>query len=222
MTQLHNNTLVHSYLVPLIENIDFTECTNPTQIKSIISKLLTVAKKSFKAHNNPDDMSVLDNIELSPCSVIKTATSPTKGSDDDIVLSTNPTSTIIFVDAKKGPKKGSKKQAADTEDDVVKKVDKKTATKAEKADKADKTEKKKPVKKLVVKKEISQPKDSEESDEESDEDKEDSAVDDDDDDSQKKAIKETTSILKKMLVKDPAAATASDNSDMEDPVSDDE
>jgi hypothetical protein len=215
MTQLHNNTLVHSYLVPLIENIDFTECTNPTQIKSIISKLLTVAKKSFKAHNNPDDMSVLDNIELSPCSVIKTATSPTKGSDDDIVLSTNPTSTIVFVDAKKGPKKGAKKQAEADEDVVTKKVDKKTTTK---------TEKKKPVKKQVVKKEISQPKDSEESDEESDkkdeEDAEDAEDDEDSDASQKKAIKETTSILKKMLVKDPAAA--SDNSDMEDPVSDDE
>ena len=53
----NNNTLVHKYLVPLIENIDFNECENNSSIKAVISKLMTIAKNTMKKEQEPGDTS---------------------------------------------------------------------------------------------------------------------------------------------------------------------
>ena len=49
----NNNTLVHKYLVPLIENIDFDGCENNSNIKAVISKLMTIAKNTMKKEEEP-------------------------------------------------------------------------------------------------------------------------------------------------------------------------
>ena len=71
-TTIDNNNLIHTYLIPFIQNVDFSECDNPMQIKAIICKLITVALKSCKNNNDPLDISVLDSIELSPASIMQT------------------------------------------------------------------------------------------------------------------------------------------------------
>ena len=50
-----NNTLVHKYLVPLIENIDFDGCEDNSNIKAVISKLMTIAKNTMKKEKEPGD-----------------------------------------------------------------------------------------------------------------------------------------------------------------------
>ena len=50
-----NNTIVHKYLVPLIENIDFDGCKNNSNIKAVISKLMTIAKNTMKKEQEPGD-----------------------------------------------------------------------------------------------------------------------------------------------------------------------
>ena len=57
MTATNNNTLVHKYLVPLIENIDFDGCENNSNIKAVISKLMTIAKNTMKKEQEPGDTS---------------------------------------------------------------------------------------------------------------------------------------------------------------------
>jgi hypothetical protein len=49
----NNNTLVHKYIVPLIENIDFDGCENNSNIKAVISKLMTIAKNTMKNQEEP-------------------------------------------------------------------------------------------------------------------------------------------------------------------------
>jgi len=44
---------VHKYLVPLIENIDFDGCENNSNIKAVISKLMTIAKNTMKKEEEP-------------------------------------------------------------------------------------------------------------------------------------------------------------------------
>jgi hypothetical protein len=51
----NNNTLVHKYLVPLIENIDFDGCENNSNIKAVISKLMTISKNTMKNQEEPGD-----------------------------------------------------------------------------------------------------------------------------------------------------------------------
>lgn len=62
--KIDNNVLIHTYLIPLIKQIDFSECEDPRQMKRLISKLTTVAKKSMKANNDPSDISVIDPDEF--------------------------------------------------------------------------------------------------------------------------------------------------------------
>jgi hypothetical protein len=217
-TTIDNNNLVHTYLVPLIKNVDFSECDNPTQIKAIISKLITVAKKSCKTNNDPMDISMLDSIELSPASImssdkpvktevvktdkpVKTKTVKTK------VVKTKDVKTDKSDDDKSDADKSDKSDAdkSDKSDDDKSdksdddKSDDDKAAKATKATKATKTPskvKKTPVKAKKTPVKISEPKDSEDSE---------------DSDGPSK-IHIVTSILKK----------PEENSDMEDPVSDDE
>ena len=223
-TAIDNNNLVHTYLVPLIQNVDFSECDNPTQIKAIISKLITVAKKSCKTNNDPMDISMLDSIELSPASIM----SSDKPVKTEVVKTDKPVKTKVVktkVVKTKDVKtdKSDKSDKSDDDKSDADKADKADADKADKADddKSDKSDddksdddkaakatkatkatkapskvKKTPVKAKKTPVKISEPKDSEDSE--------------DSDGSSKIHI--VTSILKK----------PEENSDMEDPVSDDE
>ena len=223
-TAIDNNNLVHTYLVPLIQNVDFSECDNPTQIKAIISKLITVAKKSCKTNNDPMDISMLDSIELSPASIML-SDKPVK---TEVVKTDKPVKTKV-VKTKVVKTKDVKTDKSDKSDDDksdADKADKADADKADKADddKSDKSDddksdddkaakatkatkatkapskvKKTPVKAKKTPVKISEPKDSEDSE------------DSEDSDGPSK-IHIVTSILKK----------PEENSDMEDPVSDDE
>ena len=211
-TAIDNNNLVHTYLVPLIQNVDFSECDNPTQIKAIISKLITVAKKSCKTNNDPMDISMLDSIELSPASIML-SDKPVK---TEVVKTDKPVKTKVVKtkvvktkdvktdksdksDKSDDDKSDADKSDADKSDDDKSDDDKSDDDKAAKATKATKTPskvKKTPVKAKKTPVKISEPKDSEDSD---------------DSDGPSK-IHIVTSILKK----------PEENSDMEDPVSDDE
>lgn len=201
-TAIDNNNLVHTYLVPLIQNVDFSECDNPTQIKAIISKLITVAKKSCKTNNDPMDISMLDSIELSPASIM----SSDKPVKTEVVKTDKPVKTKVVkskvVKSKdvKSDKSDADKSDADKSDksDDDKSDDDKVA-KATKATKTPSKVKKTPVKAKKTPVKISEPKDSEDSE------------DSEDSDGPSK-IHIVTSILKK----------PEENSDMEDPVSDDE
>jgi hypothetical protein len=222
-TAIDNNNLVHTYLVPLIKNVDFSECDNPTQIKAIISKLITVAKKSCKTNNDPMDISMLDSIELSPASIM----SSDKPVKTEVVKTDKPVKTKVVktkvvktkdVKSDKSDKSDDDKSDADKSDADKSDADKSDksdddksdksdddksdddkvakATKATKAPKAPSKVKKTPVKAKKTPVKISEPKDSEDSE---------------DSDGPSK-IHIVTSILKK----------PEENSDMEDPVSDDE
>ena len=211
-TAIDNNNLVHTYLVPLIQNVDFSECDNPTQIKAIISKLITVAKKSCKTNNDPMDISMLDSIELSPASIML-SDKPVK---TEVVKTDKPVKTKVVKtkvvktkdvktdksdksDKSDDDKSDADKSDADKSDDDKSDDDKSDDDKAAKATKATKTPskvKKTPVKAKKTPVKISEPKDSEDSE---------------DSDGPSK-IHIVTSILKK----------PEENSDMEDPVSDDE
>jgi hypothetical protein len=107
-----NNTLIHEYLIPLITNIDFNECDNPTAMKTVICKLLTIAKKSMKNEKEPNDMSVLNDIDFSSSSAKiintinstkKTVTIKSDDSDEEIKKEIN-------VNKKSDVKKETKKK----------------------------------------------------------------------------------------------------------------
>jgi len=212
-TAIDNNNLVHTYLVPLIQNVDFSECDNPTQIKAIISKLITVAKKSCKTNNDPMDISMLDSIELSPASIM----SSDKPVKTEVVKTDKPVKTKVVktkvvktkdVKSDKSDKSDDDKSDADKSDKSDKSDDDKSdksdddksdddkVAKATKATKTPSKVKKTPVKAKKTPVKISEPKDSEDAE---------------DSDGPSK-IHIVTSILKK----------PEENSDMEDPVSDDE
>ena len=216
-TAIDNNNLVHTYLVPLIQNVDFSECDNPTQIKAIISKLITVAKKSCKTNNDPMDISMLDSIELSPASIML-SDKPVK---TEVVKTDKPVKTKVVKtkDVKTKDVKSDKSDKSDADKSDDDKSDKSDADKSDKSDKSDDDKsddddkaakatkatkaakppskvKKTPVKAKKTPVKISEPKDSEDSE---------------DSDGPSK-IHIVTSILKK----------PEENSDMEDPVSDDE
>jgi len=65
MTTNTNNALVHKYLIPLIENIDFSDCDNNSTIKAVINKLMTVAKNTMNTEKEPGDTSdvKIDNMK---------------------------------------------------------------------------------------------------------------------------------------------------------------
>lgn len=50
-----NNEIVHTYLVPLIQKIDFSECNDVSKVKSVISKLVTIAKKHQATETEIDE-----------------------------------------------------------------------------------------------------------------------------------------------------------------------
>ena len=196
-TAIDNNNLVHTYLVPLIQNVDFSECDNPTQIKAIISKLITVAKKSCKTNNDPMDISMLDSIELSPASIMssdKPVKTEVVKTDKPVKTKVVKTKVVKTKDVKSDKSDKSDDDKSDKSDDDKSDDDK--AAKATKATKTPSKVKKTPVKAKKTPVKISEPKDSEDSE---------------DSDGPSK-IHIVTSILKK----------PEENSDMEDPVSDDE
>ena len=63
----NNNTLVHKYLVPLIENIDFDGCENNSNIKAVISKLMTISKNTMKNQEEPGDTTGFKIDEMRGC-----------------------------------------------------------------------------------------------------------------------------------------------------------
>ena len=67
-----NNTLVHKYLVPLIENIDFDGCENNSSIKAVISKLMTIAKNTMKNQEEPGNTSGIKIDEMKGALIIDT------------------------------------------------------------------------------------------------------------------------------------------------------
>ena len=67
-----NNTLVHKFLVPLIENIDFDNCENNSNIKAVISKLMTIAKNTMKNQQEPGDTSGIKIDEMKGALILDT------------------------------------------------------------------------------------------------------------------------------------------------------
>ena len=67
-----NNTLVHKYLVPLIENIDFDGCENNSNIKAVISKLMTIAKNTMKNQVEPGNTSGIKIDEMKGALILDT------------------------------------------------------------------------------------------------------------------------------------------------------
>lgn len=215
-SKIDNNALIHDYLIPLIKYVNFSECENPTQMKRLIAKLMTIAKKSMKANNDPSDMSVIDpsnmsvmeNVELSPAIVIAQSKAglalPISGTKK------KPTKVVKKIVNPKDSE-GSDDESDDDDSDDSKKTDKtdktddkKTVKKAgtTKIAKTEKTAKKTIMKKAGLAKPISPPTPT-------NSDAKDSDDDEDDEDDEIKI----TSIVKK---------ETNNDSEMEDPISDDE
>ena len=136
MTTNTNNTLAHEYLIPLIANIDFNECDNPTAMKTVICKLLTIAKKSMKNEKEPNDMSVLNDVDFSSSSAkIMNITNSTKktvsiksdDSDEEIKKDTKKKKNIKKDDKKDDKKKDVKKKDGKKDEKDGKKDDKKSS-----------------------------------------------------------------------------------------------
>ena len=139
-----NNTLVHEYLIPLIANIDFNECDNPTAMKTVICKLLTIAKKSMKNEKEPNDMSVLTDVDFSSSSakvmtttnsIKKTVSIKSDDSDEEIKDTKK-------MNMKKNNKKNMKKDDKKDIKKDVKKDDKKNVKKDDKKKDIKKNDKK--------------------------------------------------------------------------------
>ena len=159
MTTNTNNTLAHEYLIPLIANIDFNECDNPTAMKTVICKLLTIAKKSMKNEKEPNDMSVLNDVDFSSSSAkIMNITNSTKktvsiksdDSDEEIKKDTKKKKNIKKDDKKDDKKKDVKKKDGKKDEKDGKKDDKKDGKKDEKDGKKDEKDGKKDDKKSSV------------------------------------------------------------------------
>ena len=79
------NETVQTYFVPLIKKVDFSECENVAQIKSILSKLFTFAKRQQANKEDPDSNESLSKIKnISPAiikndiEIVKTESKDTK------------------------------------------------------------------------------------------------------------------------------------------------
>tara|TARA_B100001769_G_scaffold265881_1_gene251583 strand:+ start:4992 stop:5651 length:660 start_codon:yes stop_codon:yes gene_type:complete len=187
-----NNTLVHEYLIPLIANIDFNECDNPTAMKTVICKLLTIAKKSMKNEKEPNDMSVLTDVDFSSSSAkVMTTTNSIKKT---VSIKSDDSDEEIKDTKKMNMKKSNKKDIKkDDKKDIkkdVKKDDKKNVKKDDK-----KKDIKKNDKKSVV--DIS-------------------ADEDEDENEDNKSDIETKEKETKKIVRTPGKSTDEDDKDNED------
>ena len=61
---INNNTLIHKYLVPLVLNIDFNKCENNSNIKTVISNLMTIAKNTMNKEEEPGNTKDVEIDEL--------------------------------------------------------------------------------------------------------------------------------------------------------------
>lgn len=73
-----NNEIVHTYLVPIIQKVDFTDCDDVAKIKSVLSKLFTLAKKQQVAGADPNSDDELSKLEKIAPAIMKENTKNTK------------------------------------------------------------------------------------------------------------------------------------------------
>ena len=113
-----NNALVHKYIVPLIENIDFDGCENNSSIKAVIGKLMTIAKNTMKNQEEPGNTSGIKIDEMKGAT-IKDATD--EGAfDKDVNKTVNvdkPTKVAFDQSASKKPAKKPVKTTKVTQKD---------------------------------------------------------------------------------------------------------
>lgn len=72
----NNNTLIHKYYITLIQNIDFNDCSD---IRKVLSKLLTIARKTVKQQKEIGDTSTINIKNMKGATIsIKTDTNEPK------------------------------------------------------------------------------------------------------------------------------------------------
>ena len=76
----NNNTLIHKYYITLIQNIDFNDCSD---IRKVLSKLLTIARKTVKQQKEIGDTSTINIKNMKGATIsIKTDTNKPKDTKD--------------------------------------------------------------------------------------------------------------------------------------------
>lgn len=76
----NNNTLIHKYYITLIQNIDFDNCSD---IRKVLNKLLTIARKTVKQQKEIGDTSTINIKNMKGATIsIKTDTKESKNTKD--------------------------------------------------------------------------------------------------------------------------------------------
>ena len=76
----NNNTLIHKYYITLIQNIDFDNCSD---IRKVLNKLLTIARKTVKQQKEIGDTSTINIKNMKGATIsIKTDTNKPKDTKD--------------------------------------------------------------------------------------------------------------------------------------------
>lgn len=76
----NNNTLIHKYYITLIQNIDFNDCSD---IRKVLSKSLTIARKTMKQQKEIGDTSTINIKNMKGATIsIKTDTNKPKDTKD--------------------------------------------------------------------------------------------------------------------------------------------
>jgi len=76
----NNNTLIHKYYITLIQNIDFNDCSD---IRKVLNKLLTIARKTVKQQKEIGDTSTINIKNMKGATIsIKTDTKEPKDTKD--------------------------------------------------------------------------------------------------------------------------------------------
>ena len=130
------NETVHTYLVPLIEKVDFSECNDVAQIKSILSKLFTFAKRQQTNNEDPNSNENLSKLKNISPAIIK---------DSIEIVKTEPKDTKP-VKTEKTEKTEQTEKTEKTEEKPEKTKKTKEAKEAEKTAKAEKAKKAKEAK----------------------------------------------------------------------------
>jgi hypothetical protein len=93
----NNNTLIHTYYITLIQNIDFDDCSD---IRKVLNKLLTIARKTVKQQKEIGDTSTINIKSMKGATIsIKTDTKEPKDTKD-IKLAKNTKDIKLIEDTK--------------------------------------------------------------------------------------------------------------------------
>ena len=111
-----NNALVHKYLIPLIENIDFSDCDNNSTIKAVINKLMTVAKNTMNTEKEPGDTSGVKIDNMKGATIKDSTDEGASDKDVDKTVNVDKPTKVAFDQStsKKALKKAAKKPVKTT------------------------------------------------------------------------------------------------------------